>query len=34
MLFGDFDWGRVGRSALIGGIIGAVIGGVGRRELA
>jgi hypothetical protein len=26
MLFGDFDWGQVGRSALIGGIIGGVVG--------
>ena len=28
MLFGDFDWERVGRSALIGAVIGACIGAV------
>ena len=26
MFFADFDWGQVGRSALIGGAIGAVVG--------
>jgi hypothetical protein len=28
MLFGDFDWAQVGRSALIGGVVGACVGAV------